>query len=68
MIPQVFANGDEATSSGMMDTNMMGDMMNFQWGSWSAVFIILWGLTWILVIIALIAAIRWLWSKGGKGK
>lgn len=68
MIPQVFAHGDEATSFGVMDTNMMGDMMDFHWGSWSAVFIILWWITWILIIVALIAAIRWLLLKGGKEK
>lgn len=68
MIPQVFAHEGEATSSGMTDTNMMGDMMSFDWGSWSSVFIILWWVTWILIIIALIAAIRWLWIKGSKDK
>lgn len=80
MIPQVFAHEGEATSSGMMDTNMMGeageetlnhfmrDMMSFHWGSWSPVFVILWWITWILIIISLIAAIRWLWLKGGKDK
>jgi hypothetical protein len=68
MIPQVFAHEGEATSSEIMNTNMMGDMMNFHWGSWSAVFIILWWITWILVITALIVAIRWLWIKGGKDK
>ena len=64
MIPKVFAHEGEATSSGMMDMNMM----SFDWGSWSSIFIVLWGLTWILIIVALIAAIRWLWSKGGKDK
>jgi len=29
---------------------------------------ILWLVTWILVIIALIALIRWLWKKGDKVK
>jgi len=29
---------------------------------------ILWLATWILVIVALIALIRWLWKKGDKGK
>jgi hypothetical protein len=64
MIPQVFAHEGEATSSGMMDM----DMMSFDWGNWSSVFFILWWVTWILIIIALISAIRWLWSKGGKDK
>jgi hypothetical protein len=78
MMSRVFAHGDEATGSGMMNTNMMGetgeatfnhfmgDMMSFHWGTWSPVFIILWWVTWILVIITLVLLIRWFWIKGGK--
>lgn len=29
---------------------------------------ILWWITWILVIVALVAVIRWLWKKGDKVK
>ena len=32
------------------------------------VFGILWLATWVLVIIVLIALVRWLWKKGDKGK
>lgn len=76
MIPQVFAHEGEATSSVMMDTSMMeetgertpnhflGDMMSFHWGTWSPVFIILWWITWILIIIALVLLIKRLWIKG----
>ena len=78
MISRVFAHGDEAAGSGMMNTNMMGetgertfnhfmgDMMSFHWGAWSPVFIILWWIIWILVIITLVLLIRWFWMKGGK--
>lgn len=34
----------------------------------SFVYWILWTLTWILVLVALIALIRWLWEKGDKEK
>lgn len=59
------------SGSGMMGWGHMGgwgpgSMMN--WGNssfgWTA--IILSWVTWILVIVALIAAIRWLWKKGSK--
>ena len=33
-----------------------------------AVFSILWLITWVLLIIVLIALARWLWKKGDKGK
>ncbi len=74
----VFAHEGAATSSGMAATGItgetveaaathfMGDMMSFHWGSWSPFFIILWGFTWVLIIITLIVLIRWFWIKGGK--
>ena len=78
MMPHVFAHEGAATSSGMTATDItgetgeatfthfMGDMMSLHWGSWSPFFIILWGLTWVLIIITLIVLIRWFWIKGGK--
>jgi hypothetical protein len=47
-------------------SHFMGDMMSFHWGSWSPAFVIFWWLTWVLVIVALVVLIRWLWLKGGK--
>ncbi|MBI2327690.1 hypothetical protein HYU92_05230 [Candidatus Curtissbacteria bacterium] len=42
------------------------------WGGGNQVtytlFSILWLITWILVVIVLIALARWLWKKGDKGR
>ena len=49
--------------------NMMGGnfgMMNGGFASVGWVWILLWSATWILIIVALIALIRWLWKKGEK--
>ena len=32
------------------------------------IFGILWAVTWVLIIVVLIALIRWLWKKGDKVK
>lgn len=45
---------------------MMGWMNGSVGALW--VFGILWILTWILVIVVLVALIRWLWKKGDKAK
>ncbi|KKR57711.1 MAG: hypothetical protein UU05_C0024G0018 [Candidatus Curtissbacteria bacterium GW2011_GWA1_40_47] len=45
-------------------------MMGWMGGNTGAFwfFGILWLATWILVIVVLIALIRWLWKKGDKGR
>lgn len=45
---------------------MMGWMGTNSGTFW--VFGILWLVTWVLVIIVLIALVRWLWKKGDKGR
>ena len=73
IIPKVLAHMEEATSSAAMEQvseegernfgYFMGDMMNFHWGGWSPLFIVLWWVTWVLVVIALIFGIVWLWKQ-----
>ncbi|OGY22707.1 MAG: hypothetical protein A2113_02365 [Candidatus Woykebacteria bacterium GWA1_44_8] len=49
--------------------NMMGGNFGMMGGSFWPVgwfWMILWSVTWILVIVALAALIRWLWKKGEK--
>lgn len=64
--------GNIATSSADWDDHMGGGMMGMQnmMGGWFApvgwFWVILWSVTWILIIVALIALIRWLWKKGGE--
>lgn len=54
----------DGCGNGMMGGSwMMGAGASPVWG-WTAG--ILWWLTWILVILALVALVRWLWKKGGK--
>ena len=45
---------------------MMGWMGNNPGLFWF--FGIIWLVTWILIIVALIALIRWLWKKGDNGR
>jgi len=45
---------------------MMGFMGNNAGAFW--VFGILWAVTWVLVIVVLIALVRWLWKKGDKAR
>lgn len=79
MLNVILAHVGEATASAITNemieemsernfNHFMGDMMSFHWGGWSPVFIILWWLTWILVIITLVALIRRLWLKGDQKK
>lgn len=44
--------------------------MMWGWGNQGAFWLysVLWLATWILLIVALIALIRWLWKKGDKGR
>lgn len=64
--------GTEAAQKGDFDGRwgyhhpMMGWMGNNPGAFWF--FGILWLATWILVIVALVALIRWLWKKGDKAK
>lgn len=51
---------------GMMGPGMMGWGMMGTPGGWFWLWSLLTWLIWILIIVALIAAIRWLWKMGGK--
>ena len=49
--------------------NMMGGNFGMMGGSFAPVgwvWVLLWSVTWILVIVALAALIRWLWKKGNE--
>jgi len=57
----------------MLDNHMGGwmmDDMQGMMGGWFVPFawfwILLWLVTWALIIVALVALIRWLWKKGEK--
>ena len=73
IIPKVLAHMEEATSSATLEHmseegernfgHFMGDMMSFRMGGWSPLFIILWWATWLVVIIALLFGIVWLWKQ-----
>ncbi|OGD82820.1 hypothetical protein A3A54_02425 [Candidatus Curtissbacteria bacterium RIFCSPLOWO2_01_FULL_39_62] len=58
----------------MMQMMIGGGSTMMGYGGWNnlmggwGVFGILWLLTWVLIIIALVALIRWLWKKGDKVK
>lgn len=84
MMPEILTHHPElATASAWGDfrnypaTGMMGPGMMGWWngsqmmGGWQSgfwIWSILGWITWILVIVALIAFIRWMWKKGDKEK
>lgn len=75
MITKAFAHMENITTPSAAWGNhlggcgMAGQMQNMMGGwftqlGWLAV--IFWWLTWILIIAALVALIRWLWKQGEK--
>lgn len=71
MFADMMRLGNEATEKGFDDRFWASHPMMW-WGAQNAgvfwFFSILWLVTWVLIIIALIALIRWLWKKGDKAK
>jgi len=71
MVSKVLAHmGNIATPSAIWDNHMDGgmagqmqDMMGGWFGPIGWLVIIFWWLTWILIVIALILAIVWLWKQ-----
>ena len=71
MLAGMMRFGTEAAAKGLDDRLWASHPMMW-WGAQNTglfwLFGILWLVTWILIIIALIVLIRWLWKKGDKGR
>ena len=72
MFADMMRYGTDAAQRGV-DDRYFWDHHSMMWGFGNNpgvfwFFSILWLVTWILVLIVLIALVRWLWKKGDKGR